>query len=134
MAPTQWFLFRDGEKIEATKERWNWEAIYADGTILKQFDDEGIFHPFKDIDQSRLICFLMRHVDPNINPVYIAFNKDLKLIHFYQNRIMRFGSADEARIRLYCFGYEEKGVTVLTVILPNDAIVITNDANNVVIQ
>lgn len=37
-----------------------WEAIYLDGSSLKQFDD-GIEHLFKDIQQDKLLEFRLYH-------------------------------------------------------------------------
>lgn len=42
-------FFREGVWEEVIKEKWWWEAHYADGTALKQFDDKtGLFHQFRE--------------------------------------------------------------------------------------
>jgi len=34
-----------------------WIAFYSDGTFLRQYEDDGSYHLFKEIDQSRLVKF-----------------------------------------------------------------------------
>lgn len=105
---------------------WQWEAHYDDGSILKQYDDEGFFHQFKEIDQSRLKCFIMRNVE-NGRCFTLIFPPRAKLIHFYRNIIKNVGTLLEERERTFCFGYEVRGFKQLFVILPNGDLIITNE-------
>lgn len=114
-------------------EAWCWEAHYSNGEILKQFSDDGIFHQFKEIDQSRLVYFIM--VSPySKNRFRIVFDsKTMKLIHFYRNTILDHGTPNESKHRFYFFGYSKilKGKEVLSLfsIMPNGELVITDDKN-----
>jgi len=120
---------------EIPKESWCWEAHYSDGTILKQFADDGIFHQFKEIDQMKLALFRMvsndgvTHYDLIFNPV------TMKLIHFYVNSFLRDG---KIKLRSYCFGYEKNinGTTVknLATILPDGNLTLTDDRLNLMIE
>jgi hypothetical protein len=105
----------DDKQIE--KESWCWEAHYADGSSLKQFDDDGYFHQFGEIDQSRLAVFKM----VGTTTYSLPFKEGMKLIHYYDNYILNDG---EARVRVYCFGYEKDGSKVICSILPNGEMVI----------
>ena len=124
---------RDGEWIDAgEKETWCWEAVYDDGTELKQFGDDGIFHQFKEIDQSKLHYFKMVHEE---KPCYtLLFNpQKYKLIHFYKRTRLNMGTNNEIFFTVYCFGYEVKihGRTSKTnlMILPSGETVMTEDTN-----
>jgi hypothetical protein len=120
-----------GKWIKASPEEWQWEATYEDGTSLKQFGDDGIFHQFVEIDQKRLAVFKM--VSPDHPEIYTLLFSDpeMKLIHFYRNIVFNAGTESEKRIRIYCFGYEKKiGTKVQKTILmitPSNGVIITED-------
>jgi hypothetical protein len=110
-------------------ERWQWIAVSGDGTFLKQFDDSGIFHQFKEIDQAKLTIFSMVSGNKQIN---IEFKPDkMKLIHFYQIHGRRFACGQDVQHKLYCFGYAVNDMNHIFVILPDDNIAITDDADKV---
>ena len=124
---------RDGEWIDAgEKEDWCWEVTYDDGSQLKQFGDDGVFHQFKEIDQSKLHYFKMVHEE---KPCYtLLFNpQKFKLIHFYKRTRLNIGSDSEIFFTVYCFGYEVKinGRTSKTniMITPSGETIITEDTN-----
>lgn len=122
-------FFRDGKWEDVQEERWQWVAVYNDNTFLKQFDGEGIFHQFREIDQSRLKIFSMvsgmKHID-------VEFQPDMKPIHFYQvyGKII---NGQNIQTKLYCFGYAVRGRNHIFVILPDDNIAITDDAEKVTV-
>jgi hypothetical protein len=120
-----------GKWIPASPEVWQWEATYEDGTILKQFGNDGIFHQFAEIDQTRLAMFKMTSTEyPQIYTLLFS-DPSMKLIHFYRNIILNAGTGDEKHIRLYCFGYEKKiGTKVYKVIMaitPTGGLIVTED-------
>jgi len=123
--------------ITTPAEVWQWEAYYEDGGVLKQFGDDGIFHQFSEIDQKRLAVFKM--VSPKSPQVYTLLfsDPDAKLIHFYRNTVLDAGSAEERRIRMYCFGYEkrigEKVHKVIMMITPSSGLIVTENPNLVAI-
>jgi hypothetical protein len=123
---TTWKLCRDdGTVVETPIERWRWEAHYTDGTILKQFDDEGRFHQFKEIEQDRLKIFGMVH--NTCAPVMLHWKEGMKLIHYYKNFHLNAFTPNEQKFKFYCFGYETKDEKIIMTILPNDSVLITND-------
>lgn len=119
------------EWIEAIPETWQWEAHYEDGTVLKQFDDQGIFHQFAEIEQSRLAVFKM--VSKKYSQVYSILFSDptMKLIHFYRNTVLNAGTNAEEHLRAYCFGYEKningKVQKVILMITPNNNLIVTEE-------
>jgi hypothetical protein len=118
------------ELIES--EQWKWIAVYNDGTSLSQFDDtDKSFHQFKEIDQTKLASFMM--VCDNRPAVTLLFLPGMKLIHFYRNIHLDMGGAD-VYVKLYCFGYERNGMKVITVIMPNNSVVIVDDVNQIGVQ
>lgn len=120
-----------GTWIKAEPETWRWEVVYEDGTGLKQFDDEGIFHQFAEIDQSRLAVFKMVSDDNPQGYSLLFSDPEMKLIHFYRNIILAAGTPDEKHLKIYCFGYEKKlGTKVQKTILmitPSNGLIVTED-------
>lgn len=114
-------------------ELWRWEAHYSDNSVLKQFDDNGLFHQFSEIDQDKLVAFKM--YSPSYPQVYVVpfHSPTMKLIHFYRNFGLNFGTPQFQKVRWYCFGYESKDTSKkekhLLVILPNGEVVMCEDVN-----
>lgn len=128
-------FIRDGVPEKVLPEKWRWVAKYRDNTILKQFGDDGIFHQFKEIDQSKLMAFQM--VSPDSPQVFsIAFvPEEMKLIHFYRNPILAGGSPNERRLKFYVFGYEQKVhghvAKSFFMITPDNELICTNDVDKI---
>lgn len=117
-----WTFYRDGKPEKVEKEKWCWECVYTDGTIIKQFDDDGIFHQFKEIDQSRLFAFKM--VSDTFTHT-LLWEEGMKLIHYYDEYFLDVNGPNQRRITVYCFGYETaKEKRVFKII--NNEIVMTN--------
>jgi hypothetical protein len=123
--------------IETEPEIWQWEVTYEDGSVLKQFGDDGIFHQFAEIDQTQLVMFKM--ISPEYSQTYelLLSDPNMKLVHFYRNTILNAGTSEEKHIRLYCFGYEKKigpkVQKVLMAITPTNELIVTEDPNLVTI-
>ncbi len=111
-------------------ELWQWEAHYIDGSVFKQFDDGGIFHQTREIDQSRLHVFKV--VNQKTKQAYVfLWDRHKKLIFFYRHTIMNAGTPQEYRLKTYCFGYETKMFhkthKVIMMITPSGEIVVTDN-------
>jgi hypothetical protein len=125
-------ILENDKFVGVNKETWCWEAVYIDGSTLYQFDDNGTFHRFEEIDQSKLSRFSMVKVG---EPAYILmFNSEnMKLIHFYKRFVLNAGTGEETRFTVYCFGYETKtkGLTnkFITMIMPNGETINTPNTN-----
>jgi hypothetical protein len=123
-----WKFYGDGRIVEIEPERWRWEAHYLDGSVLKQFDDDGVFHQFREIQQDRLSSFWM--VNDVAPPIAITWNPDYKLIHFYRG-YMVFDGFDNSTYRLYCFGYQTADCKHIMVIMPDDSVFVTDDVDKI---
>lgn len=132
------FFKKDTKKwIDAPLETWQWEAYYEDGTALKQFAEDGVFHQFIEIDQSKLAVFKM--VSSKYPQVYTLLFSDptMKLIHFYRNTVLNAGAPGEEHLKTYCFGYEKaiggKVQKVILMITPNNGLIVTEEPSLAVI-
>jgi hypothetical protein len=128
---TEWKFYREGgsEPEPVPLEPWRWEAHYTDGTVLKQFGDDQIYHQFREINQPALANFRM--VSDGQPPMIIQWRDGLKLIHFYRNCHFNVGTDNEIRARIYCFGYEDAAAKVLLAIMPDGGVVVTDSIDTV---
>lgn len=118
--PTKWFHNQEEVKLE----RWIWGVVYQDGTELKQYDADGKFHQFKEIDQNKVRLFVM--LNPETGKRFDLLKKEgMQLFHFY--RICGTIDGEGRREnRVYVFGYKEKKHTAYHYILPNDTLLISS--------
>ena len=123
-------FLKDDKWLDVVKEKWCWEAYFNDGTVLKQFGEDGIFHQFNEINQKKLRVFKMVSDD---HPEYtlIFDNEKMKLIHYYKRFRLRIGEDDETSFTVYCFGYKTKIFgkinKVITMITPTGEVIITQN-------
>jgi hypothetical protein len=136
MSNTFKYLRADNQEEEGVQEEvWQWEAIFQDGSNLSQFDQKtGLFHQFTEIDQSKLAVFKM--ISPTHPQVYsLVFDaKTMKLIHFYRNVVLEAATESERRVKLYCFGYEDKSKKQIFAITPESELIITTDPDLIIFE
>lgn len=119
MSGEKWkYKNNDGVEEDVELEEWHWEAEYNDGTVLKQFDDDGEFHRVSEIDFTQV--YEMRLVsEQGETAIKISWKPEYKLIFFYRNATYHAGRLDQEMARLYCFGYEDgKGKQTIHVAKP----------------
>lgn len=113
-----------GEVVE--EEIWQWEAVYFDNTSLKQFDDNGIFHKFDEIDWKKLLFIkFFSKVYPN----YFVFHYEngMKMTYFYYRYCFNAKTENERKFTVYCFEYEVNNDKRCLMILPNGELLITSN-------
>lgn len=131
---TMYKFLRDGKEELVEAELWQWQAFYDDGTSLEQFDKDGFFHQFKEIDQSKLIYFKMFSLQYSQAYVIPFTSSRMKLIHFYRKTGLEVGTPNFREIKFYCFGYESQGVKHLLVITPTGEAIMCEDVNIISIE
>lgn len=104
----QWFFTEEGKEIEVPIEKWIWGVVYSDGTELKQFDANGRFHQFKEIELDRVILFVMVNVETE-QRYDLVITPEVEPFHMYRNVVLNAATPGEQRVRIYCFGYKHKG-------------------------
>lgn len=129
------YLYTDenNDISSVTLEKWEWEAHYNDGTVLRQFQDatlpvdKGVFHQFREIDQSKLSVFKMVSRDEKHSFVLPFDPSRMKLIHFYINSGINLGTQSFTKLRWYVYGYESNGVKHLNIITHNGEVILCED-------
>jgi len=105
--------------VQVGREPWGWEAHYEDGSVLKQFADDGVFHRIREVTYPGLVEFRMVSGDR----VYkIPYQPGTELVHFYRNTVFNVGTVREERVRLYCFGYKMGSTSYVQAIHPDGSV------------
>lgn len=136
MRPIFKYLRDDGTIDDVEQERWCWEVIYRNNQILKQFDSDGVFHQVREIRQPFMETFRMVNYDTG-RAYEIRWKPEYKLIHFYPNFVLNINKTNPSgtRVRLYSFGYTVKirGIphTMISTIMPDDSVLITDNPNDI---
>jgi hypothetical protein len=129
----KYIFLRKGIPETVEEELWQWIAYFNDGTTLKQFEDDGIFHQIGEIDQSKLCVFKM--FSKTLPQVYaVPFDPNtMKLIHKYIITTLNASTSEEIKIKSYCFGYKSKNLPQnhqhLLIISPNNEAIVCGDDN-----
>lgn len=116
------------EVLEVPIERWCWGAVYNDGTELKQFGDDGVFHRIGEIDQEKLVMFVMYKPDSDAR-IDLPFTEGMRLIHHYYNFHDQSWEDIQRTVRIYGFGYKKAGQLHYTFILPDDRLIVSDREN-----
>lgn len=97
-------------------ERWVWQAIYTDHTILDQYDEQGVFHQIREIEQDRLLLMVLRKVDritgyaiDSKQRLTIPWQPGMRFIHFHNQYFLNVGNPDDnviRKVRVCGFGYQ----------------------------
>lgn len=126
--------FPKGETVLV--EPWCWEAHYADGGVLKQFDQsDKSFHRFDEIEQYKVKVFKMVHHSGRELLVHKPDGGEV--IHFYRNLAQVVSSIatgkviKETRMRVYGFGFRVGKTKVINLIMPDDNVITTLDPDYV---
>lgn len=114
------YINEKGETIEVKEEAWKWEATYKNGEILKQFDDDGIFHRTGEINQDELAVMRLTN---GITSIDMPWIDGMRLIHKYRHFRLNIGTENEQHLKIYIFGYEYKKRYHFNYITPNGVIV-----------
>lgn len=124
------YIYNDnGKEIEIAPERWVWGCIYEDGTELKQFGDDGVFHRVGEIDQEKVAIAVLYNFEHPEKRIDIPWKKGMRLIHKYRNIVFDYMSESSRTVRVYIFGYKDGDQYSYIFILPDDRIVFSNDIN-----
>lgn len=119
---------RNGVEEVVKPERWGWGVEYKDGTELHQFDAEGKFHQFREIDQENVVMFVMYKLDDPTKRVDLIVSGNVQYFHVYKRMILNASTEEETRPTVILFGYKNKdtGETSYHYIFPDDHILVSN--------
>ncbi len=112
-----------GEEIKI--ERWAWGVIYKDGTELKQFGDDGVFHYVGEIVQENVALFVMyKPADPT-KRIDVLVPEGGRIIHKYKNVHAHYFKKFEDVARVFMFGFKIGSHYSYNFILPDDRMVVS---------
>ena len=101
----RYVFIRDGKEEEVQLEKWCWRAVYADGSILQQFGDDGIFHQVGEIEQEKVRIFCMYPSDGSGPGFDLVVPKGGKVLHKYRQYVFH-AEKEKKMVKIYVFGYK----------------------------
>ncbi len=129
---------RDGVPEDVQEEVWGWGVVYDNSEELKQFDDEGFFHQFQEINQDKVRMFVMQKISQPEKRFDLFIQPGMQIFHLYRNFIFNSGTPEEMRVRIYVFGFKDRanGHSTYHYILPNGNLLISarGDAQEIPIE
>lgn len=123
---TEGFVFvRNGVPEPVTLEKWGWAVVYSDGSELHQFDSDGKFHQFNEINQSEVNMFVMYDTSDLSKRYDLILSGDVQIFHFYRHFVLK---NDTRREKVYGFGWKDRetGITSYNFIMPNGRLISSN--------
>lgn len=85
----QWFFTNDkGEKVAEPYERFQWEVFFKDGSSLKQYDEEGVYHPFREIKWNNVESFVVADAENGNVQISIPYDETLQIFFFRRDRVV----------------------------------------------
>ena len=120
---------RDGKEETVPVEEWAWCAIFKDGTELRQFGTDGVFHQFQEAMAKPTDALIMYRPDDETKRFDVFLKEGMKPFHFYRHFVFAQGTAEETRAKVYCFGWKDArtGAAGYHYILPSGNMVIGAD-------
>lgn len=111
-------------------ERWGWGVLYRDDTELHQFDSEGRFHRFSEIDQERVKLFCLYRLDDMSKRIDMVIEDGMRFYHKYIGVHANYFPSFQDKVRVYSVGFTSKeGHHSNFFVLPDDRIVISHNRN-----
>lgn len=122
------FINAKGEEEIVQPEKWGWGVIYSDNSEFRQFDREGKFHQFREIEQERVKMLVMYQLENMSKRIDMPVKGNVQLFHFYRHFCFNFGTAEEHKTKVYVFGWKDRetGSEAYHYILPDDRIIVAN--------
>lgn len=121
------FILKENNK-QVELEKWMWHVVYIDDTELMQFDEEGFFHQFKEIDQNKVKFFEMINVEkPEVRYSIDKTEEVSQIFHFYRRARLNIYTDAEIHITIYCFGMKVRGISFYNFILPDGRLVVSTN-------
>jgi hypothetical protein len=114
---------KNNEIEDVAPEKWGWGVVYKDDTELKQFDDNGYFHCFEEINKSEVKLFVLYNLEDSKKRIDLVISDGMQLIHFYRNIKTWY---NEEFVKVYVFGYKKGEDRNILFVLPDGRIIMSN--------
>lgn len=82
---------------EEHRDNWYWQALYDDGTSIEELEDDGTLHGFQEIDQGRLVGFILRPLYDHLPQHAVQITAGTRLVFFRKRRKVLDLSGGEQR-------------------------------------
>lgn len=122
----KWIFNRNGIEEEVEPRTWVWGVVYDNDTELKQYEEDGTFHQFQEIDQDRVRLFVIYKLDDPTKRFDLVKTEGMKLFCFY---LKTKPSYLPDFVTTTVFGYEKNKQKHFIFILNDDRVVVSDIEN-----
>lgn len=115
-------------------EAWEWEALYTDGTILRQYDEKYVYHQLIEVDMTKLRSFSFFSRDFPQKYILSPSFDESELVCFYRQTTQNLASKTPKKTTFYVFGYKkltEERPKTFNIILPDGNLLVTDDIEHI---
>jgi len=90
-------------------DNWAWRAFYSDGSFLDELEEDGTLHGFREIDQERLVGFILRPLFDHLPQLAVQITPGKRLIFFRKRKkILDMNTGEQSDAPPYqCIGFQE---------------------------
>lgn len=115
------------------RDLWTWCAIYRDGTVLYEYDDDGIEHGFREVrlDQVESLCLLPSSTEQKSYAVKVDPMKVTPVFFRRRSIHVRLDGGECGRSVIHCLGWESKSESSYLFIFEDGNTLLSTDRNAV---
>jgi hypothetical protein len=115
------------------RDLWTWCAIYKDGKVLYEYDEDGTEHGFREVqpDQVESLCLLPSSTDQKSYTVRVNPKKVTPVFFRRRSIHMRSDGEEAGRSVIHCIGWEDKDKSSYLFVFEDGSTLLTDDLNAV---
>jgi hypothetical protein len=115
------------------KDLWTWSAVYQDGSMLSEYDDDGNEHGFREVDLDGLKAFCLMPSEPDLKAHVIQIkDKDTTPVFFRRRAIAVNSDGTEGkRSTTHCIGWRRGDLASYLFVFEDSSTLLTDDLNAV---
>jgi len=90
-------------------DNWYWSAVYSDNTYFDEIEDDGTLHNFREIDQERLIGFILRPLHAHLPQFAVQVTPNKRVIFFRKRKkVLNMNTGEQYDAPPFqCIGFQE---------------------------
>lgn len=115
------------------KDLWTWSAVYKDGSVLYEYDEDGTEHGFKEVGLDRVDSFCLL---PSVSELkaYVVSVKDKDTVPvFFRRRSINVNAdgTENRRSTTHCIGWRRGDIASYLFVFEDGSTLLTDDLNAV---
>ena len=111
---------------------WTWRAVYKDGGEIKEYDDAGAEHSFREADSDRVKSIILEPSSSELPPFTVDIKEGATPVCFRRRSIHIQGDGTESgRSTAHCIGWRTDDAAQYLFVFEDGSTLLTDDLNAV---